>query len=96
MTILVTGGLGYIGSHTAVQLINCGETVVILDNLSNSKLEVCNRIELICGVMPHFVRGDVRDRYILKDIFSSFDIGAVMHFAGLKSVADGAVICNTP
>jgi len=90
MTILVTGGLGYIGSHTVVQLINYGETVVILDNLSNSKLEVCNRIKLISGVMPHFVRGDVRDRSILKDIFSSFDIDAVMHFAGLKSVADGA------
>ena len=90
MTILVTGGLGYIGSHTVVQLINCGKKVVILDNLSNSKLEVCDRIKLISGVMPHFFGGDVRDRSILKDIFSSFDISAVIHFAGLKSVADGA------
>jgi UDP-glucose 4-epimerase len=88
MAILVTGGLGFVGSHTVVQLINSGESVVILDNLSNSKLEVCNRIKSITGLTPHFVKGDVRDSAILKDIFSSFDIDVVIHFAGLKSVLD--------
>lgn len=88
MTILITGGLGYIGSHTVVQLIDSGEAVVILDNLSNSKLEVCNRIKLITGCEPHFVEGDVRDRGCLRGIFLEHEIDSVIHFAGLKSVAD--------
>ena len=87
-TILVTGGAGYIGSHTVVQLIEAGFGVVILDNLCNSKAEVINRIEQITAQRPNFVRGDVRDRACLRKIFTEQSISAVIHFAGLKAVGE--------
>jgi UDP-glucose 4-epimerase len=87
-TILVTGGTGYIGSHTVVQLIEAGYSVVILDNLCNSKAEVLNRIKTITGVRPAFVHADVRDRAALQNLFASHAINAVIHFAGLKAVGE--------
>ena len=84
--ILVTGGLGYIGSHTVVELLTAGFDVAIIDNLSNSSDVVLNRIEKICGVRPKFYAGDVRDRLFLNDIFSNNTIDGVIHFAALKSV----------
>lgn len=86
--ILVTGGLGYIGSHTVVELINNGYNPIIVDNLVNSKKEVLNRIEKITSIRPSFYQYDVRDEEKLDDIFSSFDIHAVIHFAGLKAVGE--------
>ncbi|GAB5071572.1 UDP-glucose 4-epimerase GalE [Citrobacter sedlakii] len=88
MKILVTGGLGYIGSHTIVSLLNNGLDVVVLDNLSNSVLEVTNRINSITSGKIDFFQGDIRDGKVLKDIFKSNDINAVIHFAGLKSVGE--------
>lgn len=87
-TILVTGGTGYIGSHAVVQLLGVGAKVVILDNLCNSKKEVVNRIELIAGRRPVLIVGDVRDRSVLREIFSNCSINAVIHFAGLKAVGE--------
>ncbi|WP_126445860.1 UDP-glucose 4-epimerase GalE [Sulfuricystis multivorans] len=83
---LVTGGLGYIGSHTCVELIAAGHRVRILDNLSNSKLAVLERIAEIAGVRPEFVRGDIRDRGALRTALNGCD--AVIHFAGLKAVGE--------
>lgn len=91
MTILVTGGTGYIGSHTVIQLIESGQDVVVLDNLCNSKKTVIDRIEKITGKRPHFVEGDVRDREVLRSIFTRYKISAAIHFAGLKSVAECSV-----
>jgi UDP-glucose 4-epimerase len=91
MTILVTGGAGYIGSHTVIQLLQAGHEVVILDNLCNSKSIVVERIQKITGKLPEFICGDVRDRSALKAIFSHHAITSVIHFAGLKSVAEGGV-----
>ncbi len=91
MTIMVTGGAGYIGSHTCVELITNGYPVVIFDNFSNSQTEVLNRIKRITGVSPAMVRGDVRDRDLLKTTMIQYQCRAVIHFAGLKSVADSVV-----
>ena len=91
-TILVTGGTGYIGSHTAVQLINAGYKVVILDNLCNSKRDVINRLETITGVRPEFVVGDIRDRQLLRSVFNNHSISAVLHFAGLKAVGESVAM----
>jgi UDP-glucose 4-epimerase len=88
MTIMVTGGAGYIGSHTCVELINHRHPIVIFDNFSNSQPEVLNRIERITGVAPAVVRGDVRDRGLLKATMTKHQCRAVIHFAGLKSVAE--------
>ena len=88
MTILVTGGAGYIGSHTLVQLINADQEVVVIDNLSNSSVESLHRVRLITGVMPLFYNGDIQDQALLDRIFSKHNISAVIHFAGLKSVTD--------
>jgi len=85
MNILVTGGLGYIGSHITVELINAGHTVVIMDNLCNSNKFVLNKIEKITSVMPKFILGDVKN---LIDFPRWPKIDAVIHCAGLKSVAD--------
>jgi UDP-glucose 4-epimerase len=86
--ILVTGGTGYIGSHTIVKLIENKFDVVILDNLSNSKVEVLNRIHKITAKKPEFIEGDILDRDLLKQIFTVNRFEAVIHFAGLKSVSE--------
>jgi len=91
MTILVTGGTGYIGSHTVVQLLESNEDVVILDNLSNSSIKVLSRIEAITHKQPDFIEGDVRDSNLLEFIFKKHPISSVIHFAGLKSVAECGV-----
>lgn len=88
MTILLTGGTGYIGSHTAVELIVAGENVVLLDNLANSSAQIVERIERITGHKPPFYQGDIRDRAILQRIFREHPIDTVMHFAGLKAVGE--------
>lgn len=86
--ILVTGGCGYIGSHTVVELLKQDYEVVILDNLSNSKEVVIDRIEKITGKRPIFVFGDIRNRKILDEIFEAYPIDCVINFAGLKAVAE--------
>ena len=86
--ILATGGMGYIGSHTVVELIESGNKVTILDNLHNSSAEVLNRIEAITGVRPEFVEGDVRDGAFLDTLFTDNDFDAVIHYAGLKAVGE--------
>ena len=88
-TILVTGGTGFIGSHTCVELIEHGYDVVIADNLSNSKLEPLNRIQTITGTRPRFYEVDMRDREGLNALFAAEpQIKAVIHFAGLKAVGE--------
>ena len=86
--VLVTGGMGYIGSHTVVQLYEAGYEPIIVDNLVNSKPEVLNRIEKITGKRPLFYEFDVRDEENLSKIFDKHSIFAVIHFAGLKSVGE--------
>ncbi|MBR1567405.1 MAG: UDP-glucose 4-epimerase GalE [Lachnospiraceae bacterium] len=88
MAILVTGGTGYIGSHTVVELLQAGYEVVIVDNLSNSKEEVLNRIEKITGKRPTFYKVDLLDRDGLVQVFEKEKIESVIHFAGLKAVGE--------
>jgi len=88
MLILVTGGAGYIGSHTCVELLQAGHDVVILDNLCNSKASALEKIAALGGREPLFYRGDMRDRALLDEIFASNAIDAVIHFAALKAVAE--------
>ena len=88
MAILVTGGAGYIGSHTCIELINAGYDVVVLDNLCNSSQESLKRVEKIVGKPIKFYEADIRDGEALKDIFAKEDIDAVIHFAGLKAVGE--------
>lgn len=89
--ILVTGGTGYIGSHTVVELLGRGETVLILDNLCNSSLKVLDRIETIAGRRPAFVQADIRDLGAVQAVFRDHDIESVVHFAGLKAVGESVV-----
>ncbi len=88
MTILVTGGTGFIGSHTVISLLEAGYDVVILDNLINSSAKILPRLQQICGKTPTFYEGDIRDRAILRRIFAENNIETVMHFAGLKAVGE--------
>ena len=88
MHILVTGGTGFIGSHTCVALNAAGHDVTIVDDLSNSQREVVDRIEQISGKRPLFVEGDVRDRDLLRRVFEARPVDAVIHFAGLKAVGE--------
>ncbi len=88
MKILVTGGTGYIGSHTVVQLIEAGHDVIILDNLFNSKESVLDKIEEIAEVRPKFYNVDLLDAEGLAKVFAENEFGAVIHFAGLKAVAE--------
>lgn len=88
MSILVTGGAGYIGSHTLVELIEQNHDVVVVDNLSNASAEALRRVEQITGEMPHFYQGNIQDRQLLGEIFRRHNIEAVIHFAGLKSVTE--------
>lgn len=86
--ILVTGGAGFIGSHTCAALAQVGYPTLILDNLSNSRPSVLDRLESICGMRPQFIKGDIRDTTILDGIFKRYNIAAVIHFAGLKAVGE--------
>jgi UDP-glucose 4-epimerase len=88
LKVLVTGGAGYIGTHTVVQLIQDGYDVVILDNLSNSNSIVIDRIKKITGIRPLLVVGDIRDRSLLQKVFNAHVFDSVIHFAGLKSVGE--------
>ncbi len=88
MSLLLTGGMGYIGSHTVVQLLDLGQDVVILDNLSNASEKVLDRIEKITGKQPVFVKGDICNRGDLDKVFTEHQIDAVIHFAGLKAVGE--------
>ena len=93
MTVFVTGGAGYIGSHTCVELLRSGYDVVIADYLSNASADVPNRIAAIAGAAPKFYRADVRDKDALREIFRAHEIGAVIHFAGFKAVGES---CREP
>ena len=88
MNVLVTGGAGYIGSHTLVELLNAGHDAVVIDNLVNSKTEAIKRVEKITGKKVKFYEGDIRDRKILDKIFEENNIDAVINFAGLKAVGE--------
>ncbi|EKO3486214.1 UDP-glucose 4-epimerase GalE [Vibrio fluvialis] len=88
MDVLITGGMGYIGSHTCVQMIAAGMAPIMVDNLCNAKAEVLNRIESLTGVRPAFYQGDIRDEAFLDSVFAKHDIQAVIHFAGLKAVGE--------
>jgi UDP-glucose 4-epimerase len=87
-TILVTGGAGYIGSHTCVSLLETGASLVVFDNLVNSKREAVRRVERITGRSVTFVEGDIRNRDALRSVFAAHKIDAVIHFAGLKAVGE--------
>lgn len=86
--ILVTGGAGYIGSHTVLQLLENGQQVIVVDNLCNASPESLNRVSQITGKSVTFVEADIRDAQALDDIFQQHDIDAVIHFAGLKAVGE--------
>ncbi|HHE05532.1 MAG TPA: UDP-glucose 4-epimerase GalE [Epsilonproteobacteria bacterium] len=88
MAILVTGGAGYIGSHTAVQLIEAGYDIVIFDNFSNASKESIKRVEQIVGQNITLVEGDIRNKHDLENVFKTYTIDAVIHFAGLKAVGE--------
>ncbi|EXI89447.1 MAG: UDP-glucose 4-epimerase [Candidatus Accumulibacter regalis] len=88
MNILVTGGSGYIGSHACVALLAAGHAVTVVDDLSNSRPEVLDRVARIAGRRPVFFEGDVRDRALLRRVFAASPIDAVIHFAGLKAVGE--------
>ena len=87
-TILATGGTGYIGSHTAVELINSGNNVIIADDLSNSSQDTFDRIQQITGRKPVFYCADIADRENLNRIFRENEIDTVMHFAGYKAIGE--------
>jgi UDP-glucose 4-epimerase len=91
-TILVTGGTGYIGSHTVLQLLEAGQQVVILDNYSNSSSESLTRVEKITGKKATLYEGDIRDSELLNEIFSKHEIDGVIHFAGLKAVGESVAL----
>ena len=88
MNILLTGGTGYIGSHTAVVLIQAGHKVVLFDNLSNSRRDVVDRLESITNQSIPFVEGDIRDTSLLSKTIKDYQVDAVIHFAGLKAVGE--------
>lgn len=88
MNILVTGGAGFIGSHTVVELQKTGYNVVVYDNLCNASPVVIDRIEAITGIRPSFVEGDIRDETAMDAVFTSTPIDCVIHFAGLKAVGE--------
>ena len=88
MNLLVTGGAGYIGSHTCVELLRAGFEPVVVDNLSNSKMEAIRRVERIAGRKLVFYRADIRDRTAMRDIMARHGTMAVIHFAGLKAVGE--------
>ena len=87
-TVLVTGGAGYIGSHTCIKLLEAGYPILVLDNLSNSSTEALRRVEKITGASVPFVEGDINDAALLSQLFAEHDIGSVIHFAGFKAVGE--------
>ncbi|MCV2883301.1 UDP-glucose 4-epimerase GalE [Aestuariibacter sp. AA17] len=87
-TVLVTGGAGYIGSHTTLQLLENGYNVVVLDNLSNASEESLRRVESLAKRSLSFIQGDIRDKSTLERVFTEHNINAVIHFAGLKAVGE--------
>lgn len=93
MAVLVTGGAGYIGSHTAIELLESGKEIVILDNFYNSCPKVLDRIKELSGKNFHFEECDIRDREGLDKVFEKYDIDSVIHFAGLKAVGES---CQKP
>ena len=94
MTTLLTGGTGFIGSHTVISLLQSGFDVVILDNLSNSSVKILPRLQQITGKPVQFYQGDIRDREILRRIFAEHVIDSVIHFAGLKAVGESVVLAE--
>ena len=92
MNVLVTGGAGYIGSHTCLELLDEGYGVVVLDNLCNSSPKSLDRVKALTGKDLVFYEGDVRDEALLKKIFSTHEIGCVIHFAGLKAVGESVAM----
>lgn len=92
MSVLVTGGAGYIGSHTCVELLESGYEVVVIDNLCNSNPKSLERVEMLTGKKLTFYEGDVRDEDLLKKIFAEHNIECVIHFAGLKAVGESVAI----
>ena len=93
MAILLTGGAGFIGSHTAVSLLNAGLEIVIVDNLYNSSPKVIDRIETITGKCPAFVEADCCDKAAMDKVFSDYDITGVIHFAGPPFTATSPPLC---
>lgn len=91
--ILVTGGAGYIGSHTCIELLQANFDVLVVDNFSNSCIESLNRVNEITQKNVQFIEGDIRDKELMADVFSRYDIDAVIHFAGLKAVGES---CSLP
>ena len=91
MRILVTGGAGYIGSHTCVELLNAGYEVVVVDNLYNASEKALDRVEQITGKKLTFYNADIRDKAAMNDIFDKETVDAVIHFAGLKAVGESVV-----
>ena len=91
MAILITGGTGFIGSHTVVEFLEAGEEIVIVDNFSNSKPCVLDRIEAITGKRPTFYEVDLLDRPALEQVFEKHDVESVIHFAGLKAVGESCL-----
>jgi UDP-glucose 4-epimerase len=92
MTVLVTGGAGYIGSHTCLELLEDGQDVLVLDNYVNSSEESLRRVQDIAGKSLQIIQGDIRDRALLDRLFSQHDIESVVHFAGLKAVGESTEI----
>ena len=92
MTVLVTGGAGYIGSHTCVELLEAGKDVLVLDNFSNSSAEPLKRVEALTGQPVRLIEGDIRDRALLDKVFRDENIESVVHFAGLKAVGESTEI----
>ena len=92
MNVLVTGGAGYIGSHTCLELLNEGYGVIVIDNLCNSNPKSLDRVRALTGKELTFYEGDVRDEALLRKIFASHDIGCVIHFAGLKAVGESVAM----
>ena len=92
MNVLVTGGAGYIGSHTCVELLESGYGVVVVDNLCNSNPKSLDRVRELTGKSVKFYEGDVRDEALMRRIFQENEIGCVIHFAGLKAVGESVAM----
>ncbi|MBQ7639063.1 MAG: UDP-glucose 4-epimerase GalE [Clostridia bacterium] len=93
MSILITGGAGFIGSHTCVEMLNAGKDIVVIDNYANSSPKACERVKQITGKDFPYIECDIRDEEKLGEIFAGYDIEAVIHFAGLKAVGES---CQKP